>query len=320
MNQAFPPTSNQHGESHFPVVKMLVAHDLETGLAMPPVWGAMSGEQAVSEQALFEKLLRMQERRARALLGGPLEDGIDREMEWRPSHDDRKSHPELPADACVRGRLLVALVRPDNGAEPFLLALFTTLLAAEASREDLLQLYGKRWNIELDLRTLKGTLKLEQLTCTSPEMIAKEIHAAMITYNLVRAVMYAAAAQSGIAPRGYSFARVRHVVEHFLPFIAAAQTPGEAQALTDKMMDCVAQKKLRNRKGRRSYPRAAWGRPRTFPSRKAETVIRHDLRTNARTPLKKLGALGSQGANLRGLGRVRADRRETPCVMPRSVD
>lgn len=308
MKQAFPPTSNQHGESHYPVVKMLVAHDLETGLAMPPVWGAMSGEQAVSEQALFEKLLRervpagavvvgdinfgvfsvayaadqhqnpvvlrMQERRARALLGGPLEDGIDREIEWRPSHDDRKSHPELPADARVRGRLLVALVWPDNGAEAFLLALFTTLPAAEASREELLQVYGKRWNIELDLRTLKGTLKLEQLTCTSPEMIAKEIHAAMITYNLVRAVMYAAAAQSGIAPRGYSFARVRHVVEHFLPFIAAAQTPEEAQALTDKMMECVGQKKLRNRKGRRSYPRAVWGRPRTFPSRKAETVIR----------------------------------------------
>jgi len=303
MKQEFPPTSNQHGESHWPVVKMLVAHDLGTGLAMPPVWGAMSGPQAVSEQALFEKLLckgvpagavlvgdinfgvfsvaytadqrqhpvvlRMQEQRARALLGGPLVDGIDRELEWRPSRDDRKSHPDLPADASVRGPLLVMLVRPDNGADAFLLVLFTTLAAAEASREELLQTYGKRWNIELDLRTLKGTLQLEQLTCTSPTMIAKEIHAAMITYNLVRAVMCAAAAQSGIAPRRYSFARVRNVVEHFLPFIAAAQTPEEAQALTDKMMYCVGQKKLRNRKGRRSYPRAAWGRPRTFPSRKA---------------------------------------------------
>jgi len=38
--------------------------------------------------------------------------------------------------------------------------------------------------MELDLRTLKGTLQLEQLTCTSPDMIAKEIHAAMITYNI----------------------------------------------------------------------------------------------------------------------------------------
>ena len=85
----------------------------------------------------------------------------------------------------------------------------------------------------------------------------------------MRAVMYAAAAQSGLAPRRYSFARVRNMVEHFLPFIAAAKTPEEAQALTEKMMYCVRQKRLRIRKGRRSYPREAWGRPRTFPSRKA---------------------------------------------------
>ena len=303
MKQEFPPTSNQHGQSHWPVVKMLVAHDLETALAMPPVWGAMSGPQAVSEQALFEELLRecmpagavlvgdinfgvfsvayaadqrqhpvvlrMQQQRARALLGGPLVDGIDREVEWRPSREERKSHPDLPADASVQGRLLVTLVQPDNGKDAFLLLIFTTLSAAEASREDVVQIYGKRWNIELDLRTLKGTLQLEQLTCTSPDMIAKEIHAAMITYNLVRAVMYAAAAQAGLAPRRYSFARVRNIVEHFLPFIAAAKTPEEAQALTEKMMYCVGQKKLRIRKGRRSYPREAWGRPRTFPSRKA---------------------------------------------------
>jgi hypothetical protein len=44
-------------------------------------------------------------------------------------------------------RLVVMLVRPDNGADAFLLALFTTLPAAEASREELLQIYGKRWNI-----------------------------------------------------------------------------------------------------------------------------------------------------------------------------
>ena len=97
----------------------------------------------------------MQPQRARVVLGGPLIDGIDREVEWRPSRDERKSHPELPADACVRGRLLVSLVRPDNGADAFLLVLFTTLSSAEASREELLQLYGKRWYIELDLRTLK---------------------------------------------------------------------------------------------------------------------------------------------------------------------
>ena len=38
-------------------------------------------------------VFRMQEQRARVVLGGPLIDGIDREVEWRPSPDQRKNHP-----------------------------------------------------------------------------------------------------------------------------------------------------------------------------------------------------------------------------------
>lgn len=301
LNEQFPPARNQHGRSHWPTLRMLVAHDLHTGLGMRPVWGPVSGEHPISEQALFQKflerlprgavlvgdinfgvfsvayasdqhqhpvVLRMQEHRAKALLGGPLVDGIDRELEWRASPADRRAHPELPEDACVRGRLQVTLVRPSNGADPFLLAVFTTFPTIQASREEILQVYGKRWYIELDLRTLKTTLQLAQLTSTSQQMVAKEIDVAMITYNLVRAVMYAAATQAGLAPRDYSFSRVRKVVEHFLPHIAAAETAEQAEALTAKMMYCVGQKKLRSKNKRRSCPRAVWRRPQTFPFRK----------------------------------------------------
>jgi hypothetical protein len=34
--QAYPPAVNQNGESHFPVLRILVAHDACTGLAMRP--------------------------------------------------------------------------------------------------------------------------------------------------------------------------------------------------------------------------------------------------------------------------------------------
>ncbi len=36
--EAFPPASNQHGKSHWPVVRIVVLHDLETGLAERPYW------------------------------------------------------------------------------------------------------------------------------------------------------------------------------------------------------------------------------------------------------------------------------------------
>jgi hypothetical protein len=297
LREVYPPGSNQHGESHWPLILMLVAHDLDTGLAMRPQWGPMHGEQAVSEQSLLEQaldrlpsgavvagdanlgvfsvayaatqrghpvLLRLTRARAQRLAGGPLRDGIDRRLQWRPTREDRRSHPELPMDACVAGRLIVRQVQPSDGSQAFLLALFTTL---EGEPDEIVELYGQRWNIETDLRSLKGTLELEQLTCTSPEMVAKEINVAMLAYNLVRTITYLAAQKAGLSPRAFSFTRVRNVINAFAPLIANAKDQREGRRLFDKMMYYVGQAKLPKRK-RPSYPRAVWGRPQVYPKRK----------------------------------------------------
>lgn len=144
--------------------------------------------------------------------------------------------------------------------------MFTTLTE---SVEELLKLYGKRWNIEVDLCTLKKTLRMGELTCTTADMVAKEIDAGMAAYNLVRAVTYMASQQSGLAPRRYSFTRVRNVLNAFLPLIATARSPEEAEQLVAKIMYYVGQAKLPNRKKRRSYPRALWPKPQKYPYRKA---------------------------------------------------
>jgi hypothetical protein len=189
--ELYPPGRNRHGEGHWPLLRVLVAHDVDTGLAMRPEWGAMHGPGAVSEQSLLETalsrlpggstlmgdanfgvfsvacaatqrghpvLLRLTAQRARRLAAGVLRDGIDRELVWKPSAADRRSHPKLPADACVTGRLMVRHVQPNDGAAPFLLALFTTWLSPPS---EIFEFYGRRWAIETDLRTLKSTLQLD---------------------------------------------------------------------------------------------------------------------------------------------------------------
>ncbi len=100
-------------------------------------------------------------------------------------------------------------------------------------------------------------------------MVAKEIDVAMLAYNLVRAITFVAAQQAGLAPRAFSFTRVRNVINAFAPLIANAKDEREGRRLFDKMMYYVGQAKLpkRNRK-RRSYPRAVWGRPQAYPKRK----------------------------------------------------
>jgi putative transposase len=172
--QLYPAGSNQHGEGHWPLLKIVVAHDLQTGLAIRPEWGPMHGPNAVSEQALVERaierlptgsvvvgdanfgvfsvawaatekqypiVLRLTAARALRLAGDALRDGIDSIVDWKPSPYEQKQHPKLPPKALVSGRLIVRQVQPDNGGNPFLIALFTTLTEPE---KDVLHLYGQR--------------------------------------------------------------------------------------------------------------------------------------------------------------------------------
>ena len=52
LEKAYPPGGNQHGEAHWPVIRVLTAHHWSSGLAVRPCWGPMFGGDAVSEQGL----------------------------------------------------------------------------------------------------------------------------------------------------------------------------------------------------------------------------------------------------------------------------
>ena len=171
----------------------------------------------------------------------------------------------MPTDACVPGRLQVRQVQPNDGGEAFLLALFTTF----SSVDDAFQSYGKRWNIETDLRTLKSTLCLDQLTCSTPDMVAKEIDLGIVAYNLVRALIGFASELSGIPPRGYSFTKVRRILDVFGPDLANAPDQQSAERILSEIMRCIQQSKLPRRKRKRpSSPREVWSRGSRYPSRK----------------------------------------------------
>jgi hypothetical protein len=116
--KAFPPGRNQHGDNHWPTMLLLAFHDVYTGLATRPSWGAMYGKRAVSEQDLAREalqrlpadaivlgdgnfgifwfahtvqqtqrpmLLRLTAARARKVrCGNRLRPGRRRKVEWRP--------------------------------------------------------------------------------------------------------------------------------------------------------------------------------------------------------------------------------------------
>ena len=295
--KAYPPDL----KSHWPVLRLLVAQELTTALAQRPCWGPMYGPEAVSEQGLTEQLLdqlprdsvlmgdinlgvfsvafaatqrgqdvllRLQPNRAGVVGRGlSLQSGLDQQVCWQPSAYERKKHPDLPADACVRGRLIVQQVTASDGSS-VTLYLFTTL---QLTVQQLLQLYGQRWNVETDLRSLKRTVDLQVLHCKSADMIAKELVLAIVGYNLVRSVMNAAAVEYNLDPRRLSFSRSQDVVNAALPGLDAAITLAEHQTRLRRMVQLVASCKLPDRRTRRSLPRQVWGHGCKFAKRKVAT-------------------------------------------------
>jgi hypothetical protein len=298
--KAYPPASNQHGESHWPVLRIGVLHDVETGLAEPPCWGPMYGAQAVSEQALAEQLMaavppgsvilgdrnfgvfsvawagrqcgheviiRLKDDRARKLAQTPISAEGERPVTWQPSRAERRKHG-LPEEAAIAGRLVA--MRVGRGQSRQWLYLFTTL--SDLSAEDLVKLYGRRWNIETDLRSLKRTVRLHHIAARSAAMMEKELLTAIAAYNLVRAVMALAARRHHMQPRQLSFTFVLNVVEASWPRLSTATTAEQQARELEAILERAAQGTLPQRSKPRSYPRAVWHHRRDFPNRKGRKV------------------------------------------------
>jgi IS4 transposase len=97
----------------------------------------------------------------------------------------------------------------------------TTLLdAEEVTARDLADLYRARWNAELDLRSLKQTMQMDILRCTTPKLVRKEIWTHILAYNLIRTIIAQAATKHSIEPRTISFKGAVQTLEAFQPLIA----------------------------------------------------------------------------------------------------
>lgn len=208
-----------------------------------------------------EALVRLSRLRARKLFKEQLYPGYDISVVWTHSKKDTLN-PGMSADP-IPGRLIyVRLERPGFRSQD--LYLFTTLLDRDHyTRERLVELYGLRWHVELDLRYVKRTLDLYLLESKSVDIVRKELLAGMIAYNLVRTFMLLSANQIGCRVLTLSFTMSLKRVFIFV-FNDWPKT-SEANSCLKKLLYRIAQCKLPARPKPRIEPR--WVRPRdmTFP-------------------------------------------------------
>jgi len=300
----FEPSANQNGKAYWALMQVVATFCLHTGAVVASTVGTIR----VSEQDLacqqirkgikgglylgdrnfgvFQVvqcvleanahcLFRMSQSRANKIAGSArrIRRCGDYPICWNPSSYDRR-HPNC--SHALQGRLIVAQYsRP--GFRTQWIYLFTTLTDAKTySAQQLIELYATRWQIELNLRYLKTQMNLTQLDCKSPDMAEKEWMAGLMAYNLIRALMLAAALRKGIQPNQLSFSATRRLLVQWL---ITARTWDRLAASWDALLKRVAQIRQPTRsKPRPSEPRAKRHKRETFPPlRGSRQVARKNL-------------------------------------------
>jgi hypothetical protein len=239
-NQAtYPQARTQKAGVGFPIARIAVLIGLWTALvrdlAMGPYKGKETGETALFRAMLdslkagdvvvgdrcFSSYFLLAERSRRGVDGafrmhqirkcdfrrGRFLGQSDHVVGWakpaRPSwmsEADYEKYPDVMQIRELKYKITVPGCRVNS------LTVTTTLLDADAyPATEMASLYGSRWHIETDLRSIKCHLKMDVLRCKTPEMVEKEVWVHMLAYNLIRRAMARAASEAGVGPREVSF-------------------------------------------------------------------------------------------------------------------
>ena len=186
----------------------------------------------------------------------------DHLVKWRkptrPVWMDRETYDALPEELEVRE---VEITIRRKGFRTVTMIVVTTLLDAEDDTpEDLAEIYGQRWHAELNLRSLKETMQMDELRCKTPEMVRKEVWVHFIAYNLIRGLMAQASAAHGTIPCQISFKGALQTLKAFQPILPITADVVETYR---RLLQAIASHRVGNRRGR-VEPRAKKRRKRNY--------------------------------------------------------
>lgn len=306
LQEVYPPAKNQFGETVWPIFMLTVAHELQSGAALRPEFGAMYGSKNTSEAkqaaaiakripsgsivladagygifsvvhamvgAGHDVLFRLTKSRFKSMQRSAqrIEQTPSTQryrLDWQPTAKDRKSNPDLPADATIPVELHA--IELDGGATLYLVTQMS-LSSTQAAG-----LYARRYDVEHDIRDVKVTLGVEKIRAQSDEMVRKEVLCSMVAYNLVVQLRREAAARIKLPPRRLSFTGVWNTLDICL----LRNVGGDLrtwQARYESAIAMAMQDKLPHRPGRSAPRRAHPQRAKSTKFMKKQT----DLRANA---------------------------------------
>ncbi|HKA56158.1 MAG TPA: IS4 family transposase, partial [Candidatus Binatia bacterium] len=219
---------------------------------------ALLAERGVAVVARLHQRRHYDFRRGRRL--GPGDHVVGWHKPQRPDWMDAATYARMPDQLTLREvRFRVSV----PGYRPEALVVATTLCAADVYRkEDIADRYHRRWHVELDIRAIKQTLKMDQLVCKTPAMVRRELWAHLLGYNLVRKVLAQAAALRGWSPRQLSFAGGLQTLEAFRWLLLGSPAEG-CGTVCRALLLAIASHEVGDRPGR-CEPRRVKRRPKEY--------------------------------------------------------
>jgi putative transposase len=292
--RAFPQPKSQKPGLGLPIIRWVVLLSLATaavlGFAHGPYQGKQTGETSLFRQLLHQLqpgeivvadryfcsyfmvallrlanvdvALRLHHRRHYDFRRGRRLGRYDHVVVWqrppRPKWMDEQTYQQMPKTLEVR-EIRRRLQEPGCRVQELTLA--TTLSDAEVyPADDIAALFGQRWQVELDIRSLKTTLGMSDLRCLTPFMVEKELWMHCLGYNLVRKVAAQAALLSGKSPRSISFKASKQALLAGWDQLTFVESAADYERAALGLLHALAKEQVGDRPGR-CEPRAIKQRP-----------------------------------------------------------
>lgn len=240
-HKAFPRSKGQEQELGFPLARLVGVVSLSCATvldwAMGPYEGKQTGETALlwtllehftpGDVVIADRLyagyfmiarlmqlgvdvvMRQHQSRHTDFRRGKRLGARDHVVLWdrppRPTWMDEATYASMPATLTMREARVGGWT---------IVSTFTD--AKAVSKKELLRLYRCRWNVELDLRSIKDAMRMDVLRCKTAAMVRKEVAVHLLAYNLVRTVTAQAAHLAGVVPRRMSFKAALQTLNGFL--------------------------------------------------------------------------------------------------------
>jgi hypothetical protein len=294
-NQAeYPQLKSQKPGCGFPIARVVVVFSLAVGTVLEAAIGKYEGKQT-GENSMFRTLegclaegdvaladryfsgwfdlvllqqrgvdavVRKHQLRATDFRRGQRLGKDDQLVRWskpaRPKWMGREQYASLPDELVLRE---VRVRVKQKGFRTKSLVVVTTLTDASAyPAVEIAELYRRRWQAELNLRSLKVVLQMDHLRCKTPQRVRNEFYMHLAAYNLIRRAMALAALQSGVCPWQVSFKGALQTLNNFLPLLACQPS---VDAWCHALARAIATHNVANRPDRYE-PRLTKRRPKKY--------------------------------------------------------